>query len=480
MGHLFFDGEESAAKHCKVEADDGFAPVPVPSKKRSDLQLMADHLNEPIKLASIRDFILWLFADGLHQRWIFLKNRAAIRKVCVVVSEDCSVERGAILKAVDASGVFPMHLLGEDFGHFFNGGAVRTIAAVERQRVVPPAETLLNCVRQQRRLSLEPGPPFSETNLLLSEAELKANDFPAHTEYSRASEPVGVHSLLALDCEMVLTEKGQALARVSLVTRSLETLYDSFVKPDLPIVDYLTRYNGITEETLSDVVTTFEDAQQQVLSHLTAETILVGHSLENDLEALRIVHNRVIDTSVVFKHPQYPDRKHSLKHITKRYLNRTIQDGSHDSVEDARAAMELALAKLQNGPKFGVEADHEGICDRIKRFRKSAVIAESVSDAIEKLGSTAELVLLSSKAGELQLEQVLPLCKQLSEHLPKYGVLLFVNGANQIRRASSLFEKRMQFYRTKEGDIWNDALEGELRLLCDDIREGYCLFRINK
>ena len=33
-----------------------------------------------------------------------------------------------------------------------------------------------------------------------------------------------------------------------------------------------------------------------------------------------------------------------------RILHRTIQQGSHDSIDDARATMELALLKIKNGP----------------------------------------------------------------------------------------------------------------------------------
>lgn len=36
-----------------------------------------------------------------------------------------------------------------------------------------------------------------------------------------------------------------------------------------------------------------------------------------------------------------------------RYLHRAIQGGSHDSVEDARAALELVQLKLKYGPDFG-------------------------------------------------------------------------------------------------------------------------------
>lgn len=36
-----------------------------------------------------------------------------------------------------------------------------------------------------------------------------------------------------------------------------------------------------------------------------------------------------------------------------RFLKRTIQSGSHDSIDDARAAMELAQLKIRNGPEYG-------------------------------------------------------------------------------------------------------------------------------
>ena len=31
---------------------------------------------------------------------------------------------------------------------------------------------------------------------------------------------------------------------------------------------------------------------------------MVGHSLENDLKALRVVHAKVLDTAVLFPHPK--------------------------------------------------------------------------------------------------------------------------------------------------------------------------------
>lgn len=77
----------------------------------------------------------------------------------------------------------------------------------------------------------------------------------------------------------------------------------------------------------------------------------MGHSLENDLLALKICHGLVIDTAVLYKHPRGGSYKTALRVLTRRYLLREIQDSGngHDSIEDARAALELALLKIKNG-----------------------------------------------------------------------------------------------------------------------------------
>lgn len=78
------------------------------------------------------------------------------------------------------------------------------------------------------------------------------------------------------------------------------------------------------------------------------ETILVGHSLENDLLALKILHNLVIDTAILYRNGR---RKLALRVLSRNLLFRSIQgsENGHDSVEDARAAMDLVLLKFRLG-----------------------------------------------------------------------------------------------------------------------------------
>lgn len=63
----------------------------------------------------------------------------------------------------------------------------------------------------------------------------------------------------------------------------------------------MIEYSGITPTMLIGVNTTIEDVQAHLLSLIQATDLIVGHSLENDLKALRIIHCNVVDTSVIFR-----------------------------------------------------------------------------------------------------------------------------------------------------------------------------------
>ena len=48
------------------------------------------------------------------------------------------------------------------------------------------------------------------------------------------------------------------------------------------------RFSGVTEEDLRNVRTTIRDVQAVLLSRFSDKTILIGHSFESDLRALRV------------------------------------------------------------------------------------------------------------------------------------------------------------------------------------------------
>jgi hypothetical protein len=136
----------------------------------------------------------------------------------------------------------------------------------------------------------------------------------------------------------------------------------------------ITKYNVL-------VFIRFEQAQIAFLRVVSSRTILIGHSLENDLKALKICHSRCVDTAVILPHPRGYPLRHKLRFLAKEYLHVDIQKGGsgiisgppmamglsgaaasavlgpggHSSVEDARVALQLVRLKIEMGPAFGIE-----------------------------------------------------------------------------------------------------------------------------
>uniref|UniRef100_A0A8D2KZ66 Exonuclease domain-containing protein n=1 Tax=Varanus komodoensis TaxID=61221 RepID=A0A8D2KZ66_VARKO len=135
----------------------------------------------------------------------------------------------------------------------------------------------------------------------------------------------GNHGVFALDCEMCYTTHGLELSRVAVVDPSLHVVYDAFVKPDNEIIDYNTRFSGVTAEDMKDTVASIRDVQAVLLNLFSADTFLIGHSLPNDLFALKMFHSKIVDISVVFPHRLGLPHRRALRTLMADYLQQIIQ-----------------------------------------------------------------------------------------------------------------------------------------------------------
>ena len=93
---------------------------------------------------------------------------------------------------------------------------------------------------------------------------------------------------------------------------------------------------------MQPVTVTLDQVRVAFLRLVSSETLLVGHSLENDLLVLHVTHSRnCVDTAALFPHPAGFPRRLKLKQLAADFLQQQIQRGKagHDSVEDARSGL---------------------------------------------------------------------------------------------------------------------------------------------
>lgn len=148
---------------------------------------------------------------------------------------------------------------------------------------------------------------------------------------------------MSLQCN---TTVGIEVTKVTLVNWRFEVVYETLVRPSHPILDYNTIFSGLRDGDLDHVTTTLKDVQDRLLQLISADTILIGHALRNDLKALKIMHLRVIDTEDVFPHPRGLPFTRSLKLIVQEMFGLQIQQFDHDSKQDAIACMNLMLRQV--------------------------------------------------------------------------------------------------------------------------------------
>lgn len=170
-----------------------------------------------------------------------------------------------------------------------------------------------------------------------------------------------------LDCEMVEAKDNRnALGRATLVylgpcvasarRAPMHVVFDRFVtEKGRVVVDYRTSISGLTQEQFDapDCLQSIEEVQQMLIDAIPANAILVGHGLNNDLEALRLVHKRVVDTAYVFT-SKMKSQLIGLKDTVGQVLGQEIHPANtpHNSAEDACWALELVRKVVDQTDQF--------------------------------------------------------------------------------------------------------------------------------
>ncbi|KAK6203225.1 uncharacterized protein RJT21DRAFT_119371 [Scheffersomyces amazonensis] len=168
-----------------------------------------------------------------------------------------------------------------------------------------------------------------------------ARPFKRTTELFPSDETHKKSFALGIDCEMGYTTKGFELLRVTALDFFTgEEVLDILTQVDGEVIDLNTKWSGV--EAIPPDALDFNDMLIKLGEIMDKDTILIGHGLENDMNALRLIHNKVIDTAILYpRHSNTKRFKYSLKDLAFKYLSRNIQIGEHDSGEDSLAAIDI-------------------------------------------------------------------------------------------------------------------------------------------
>lgn len=212
-----------------------------------------------------------------------------------------------------------------------------------KKRTLRGEQTYLCC-----KSNYDTGCATSSTHVCELSEEAELDGYQMTMEPEKDDDPRS-YAVYALDCEMCYTVKGLELTRVTIVDSECKTVYESLVKPLNAIIDYNTNFSGITKEQMDRTSTSILQVQANILHLCNSKTILIGHSLESDMKALKIIHNTIIDTSVLFPHKMGLPHKRALRVLASDYLKKIIQNNvcGHDSAEDAITCMELIKWKIK-------------------------------------------------------------------------------------------------------------------------------------
>uniref|UniRef100_A0A0N4ZEZ2 Exonuclease domain-containing protein n=1 Tax=Parastrongyloides trichosuri TaxID=131310 RepID=A0A0N4ZEZ2_PARTI len=157
---------------------------------------------------------------------------------------------------------------------------------------------------------------------------------------------------VALDAEFISVDKtdnikSDEIGRISVVGENLDVIIDDYIHIGPSTVnDYKTSVSGIVEgdlnpETTTKHLTTLKVAYLKILYLVEHNFHFIGHGLCNDFNVLNIWVNEIQISDTVKLCRLHLKPMLPLKKLAYKFLDKLVQVDTHDSVEDAKTALEV-------------------------------------------------------------------------------------------------------------------------------------------
>lgn len=148
----------------------------------------------------------------------------------------------------------------------------------------------------------------------------------------------------------------RAVGQIALVDEQERVLLDIYVKPEKPVVSYLTPLSGLTKEKLEEHGVPLETALKKLKELLPSSAILVGQNIKQDVMWCKLEEGvdflSMINLAELYK--VYRRRSwiyFSLRHVSNAVLGIPLTDDAHNAVEDAVNTIRLYRFYLRNNSK---------------------------------------------------------------------------------------------------------------------------------
>lgn len=165
---------------------------------------------------------------------------------------------------------------------------------------------------------------------------------------------------VTIDCEMAgvvgMMSKVILICAADYFTGAI--LLNKLVYPAEKVISWRSSIHGIKRSTMETAVLQgqtlagWKEARQELWKFIDDTTILVGHALQHDLDVLRMIHPRIVDSAILASNAVGTRaRQWGLETLCREFLSIEIRNnkgGVHDCMEDVLATREVVLWCTRN------------------------------------------------------------------------------------------------------------------------------------